>query len=75
MYQIKDGQVINAMFEPQNIPKGWYDSPDAAKIAVGLPPKNPLLAKAVVEEVKPKRKRRTNAEIKAAKNGDSSRTN
>jgi len=34
MYQVKDGVVINAMFLPDRIPKGWYDSPKAAKQAL-----------------------------------------
>jgi len=34
MYQVKDGVVINAMFLPDRIPEGWYDSPKAAKQAL-----------------------------------------
>ena len=30
MYQVKGGVVINAMFLPDRIPEGWYDSPKAA---------------------------------------------
>jgi len=33
MYQVKDGVVINAMFLPDRIPEGWYDSPKAATLA------------------------------------------
>jgi hypothetical protein len=33
MYQVKDGLVINQMFHPDRIPKGWFDSPKAAKSA------------------------------------------
>lgn len=38
MYQVKDGEVINAMFLPDQIPEGWYDSPGAAKAAVETKP-------------------------------------
>ncbi len=34
MYQVKDGKVVNAMFLPDRIPEGWYDSPKAAKAAL-----------------------------------------
>jgi hypothetical protein len=33
MYQVKDGKVINQLFDPDQIPEGWYDSPKAAKLA------------------------------------------
>lgn len=33
MYQVKGGEVINAMFLPDRIPEGWFDSPKAAKAA------------------------------------------
>jgi len=36
MYQVKDGVVINAMFLPDRIPEGWYDSPKAAKQATAM---------------------------------------
>ena len=39
MYQVKDGQVINQMFDPDDVPKGWYDSPKAAKAAKPTKPK------------------------------------
>ena len=38
MYQVKDGKVIDAMFLPNRIPEGWYDSPGAAKAAVVVEP-------------------------------------
>ena len=34
MYQVKDGKVINDLFQPSMIPEGWYDSPKAAREAV-----------------------------------------
>ena len=34
MYQVKGGVVINAMFLPDRIPEGWYDSPKAARNAL-----------------------------------------
>jgi len=30
MYKMENGKVINAMFDPTQIPEGWYDSPGAA---------------------------------------------
>lgn len=31
MYQLKNGQVISQLFDPDAIPRGWYDSPGVAK--------------------------------------------
>ena len=31
MYRVENGQVINKLFDPDNIPTGWFDSPKAAK--------------------------------------------
>ncbi len=39
MYQVKDGQVIDQLFNPDDVPKGWYDSPKAAKAAKPTKPK------------------------------------
>ncbi|MEE8289572.1 MAG: hypothetical protein V3R25_09185 [Nitrosomonadaceae bacterium] len=67
MYKAENGQVINAMFHPDSIPEGWYDSPKAAKAA--LVPKEEK-----VEEPKQKRTRRTRKQMQAEKvndNGDS----
>ena len=34
MYQVADdGTVTNKMFNPDKIPRGWYDSPGAARKA------------------------------------------
>jgi len=34
MYQVRGGKVINKLFDPTQIPDGWYDSPSAAQGAV-----------------------------------------
>ena len=39
MYQVKDGAVVSKMFHPDQIPKGWHDSPRAAKAAKTNKPK------------------------------------
>ena len=50
MYRFENGQVINKMFHPDQIPEGWYDSPKAATAAVkeaetlGKPDKKPKKA-------------------------------
>jgi len=86
MYQVKDGVVINAMFLPDRIPEGWYDSPKAAKHAVamdiiGNPSANidEIVASwPVVEHKTPEKIDGRTKEGKAAKaklNDDSSRTN
>ncbi|MBL4664262.1 MAG: hypothetical protein JKY22_12090 [Flavobacteriaceae bacterium] len=31
MYKFENGQVVNKLFDPDKIPKGWFDSPKAAK--------------------------------------------
>ena len=38
MYKVEDGQVINQLFEPSEIPNGWYDSPKAARAALAPVP-------------------------------------
>ena len=34
MYKFENGQVINQLFHPDQIPDGWHDSPGAATVAV-----------------------------------------
>jgi len=36
MYKVEGGQVINQLFNPDQIPEGWYDSPKAAKAGFDL---------------------------------------
>ena len=63
MYQSKCGTVISKLFDPDNIPDGWYDSPGAAKageVKVEAKPE-------VIKADKPKRTRRTPAQMAAAK--------
>lgn len=31
MYKFHEGQVVSQLFNPDKIPKGWYDSPAKAK--------------------------------------------
>lgn len=33
MYQCINGEVVSHLFDPDKIPKGWHDSPRAAKAA------------------------------------------
>ena len=33
MYKVKKGQVASKLFDTKKEPKGWYDSPKAAKAA------------------------------------------
>jgi hypothetical protein len=41
MYKFENGVVINKLFDPDAIPKGWYDSPRAAKEGVKKTSKQP----------------------------------
>jgi len=57
MYKFVDGKVVSKLFDPDQIPMGWYDSPKAAKLG------------GVLEQAEPKqrRKRRTKQEMEEAK--------
>lgn len=71
MYKVIDDEVKSLLFDPREIPAGWNDSPKAAKKAAEAKIEKPI-------ENKPKRIRRTKAQIladEAKKNGNSSRTN
>ena len=61
MYQVKDDRVVNQLFDPDSIPRGWYDSPKAAKAA-----KVKQDAKAA---------KATNVGLMVNKDGDSARLN
>lgn len=39
MYQVVKGTVKSQMFDPREVPEGWYDSPPAAKKALEEPKK------------------------------------
>lgn len=47
MYQLVDDRVISALFDPDEIPEGWYDSPKAARL--GAAPKRTRRTKAEIE--------------------------
>ncbi len=39
MYKVENGKVISRLFHPDAIPKGWADSPQAAKSLLNKPVK------------------------------------
>lgn len=53
MYKLENDVVINMLFDPNNIPDGWYDSPRAARLGVHdpVPPVDITVISATAEVV------------------------
>tara|TARA_R110000803_G_scaffold91610_1_gene159138 strand:- start:452 stop:658 length:207 start_codon:yes stop_codon:yes gene_type:complete len=63
MYKVVNGEVKGELFDPREIPEGWYDSPKAAKAA--------LILKAEVKTKKQSCGQKTEKVAKAQNNDDS----